>query len=196
VSTALRALEAEGHRVVDATVDLPPPEELVATFTAIWNLSGVTVDLADPDAVEPHNRALREAAQALDSWTFARAVDRAQRMSRAIVTPFVDHFDLLVTPTMSCLPPPVGAWRRGIAEDPLAAVRNCHPMVVFTTLCNVTGMPAISVPVGRDGATGLPIGVQIAAAPWQEGRVLHAAATVEAACGRSGEHRVSLGVAG
>jgi amidase len=192
VATALDALEAAGHHVVDAPVDLPPPEELVATFTAIWNLSGVTVDLADLDAVEPHNRALREAAQALDSWTYARAVDRAQRMSRAIVASFVERFDLLVTPTMSCLPPPVGAWRAGVDDDPLAAVRNCHPMVVFTTLCNMTGMPAISVPVGRDGATGLPVGVQVAAAPWREDFVLQAATVVEEACAPTGDHRVPV----
>jgi amidase len=55
-------------------------------------------------------------------------------------------------------------------------------MVAFTTLFNVTGMPAISVPVHRDTATGLPVGVQIAAAPWREDLVLQAATTVEQAC--------------
>jgi amidase len=180
--TAVAALADAGHHVVDDPVVLPPAEELIATFIAIWNLSGVTVDLADPEAVEPHNRELRAAARSVDSWTYARAVDQAQRMSRQMVEGFVDHFDLLVTPTMTCLPPPVGAWRAGVEEDPLAAVRNCHPMVAFTTLFNVTGMPAISVPVHRDTATGLPVGVQIAAAPWREDLVLQAATTVEQAC--------------
>jgi amidase len=190
VTTALEVLEAAGHHVVDAPVPLPPAEELIATFIAIWNLSGVTVDLADPEAVEPHNRALREAAQSLDSWAYAKVLDRAQRMSRAIVEPLLDRFDLLVTPTMACLPPPVGAWRAGVEDDPLAAVRNCHPMVVFTSLCNVTGLPAISVPVDRDLATGLPVGVQIAAAPWREELLLQVATTLEQACGRVDDHPV------
>jgi amidase len=182
VDTALAALEGAGHHIVDDPLRLPPPEELIATFTAIWNLSGVSVDLAAPDAVEAHNRRLRDAAQSIDSWTYARAVNRAQAMSRAIVESFVDQFDLLVTPTMACLPPPVGAWRAGVDDDPLAAVRNCYPMAVFASLFNVTGMPAISVPVERDVTTGLPVGVQIAAAPWREDLVLQVATTLEDTC--------------
>ena len=41
-------------------------------------------------------------------------------------------------------------------------------MGVFTSLFNVTGQPAISVPVQQDDATGLPVGVQVVAAPWRE----------------------------
>jgi Asp-tRNA(Asn)/Glu-tRNA(Gln) amidotransferase A subunit family amidase len=47
---------------------------------------------------------------------------------------------------------------------------------------NLLGMPAATVPVSQS-ADGLPIGVQIAARPWEEELVLSIAAVIEAACG-------------
>jgi amidase len=102
-------------------------------------------------------------------------------LSRRIVEAFVAQFDLLVTPTMACLPPPVGAWRDGVAEHPLMALLNCYPLAVFTSLFNVTGLPAISVPIHHDDRTGLPVGVQIVATPWREDLLLQAARTLELA---------------
>lgn len=188
VEAVLRGLADAGHDIVDARVQLPRPDELIATFTAIWNLSGATVDLVDLDAVEPHNRALQDIGRELDSRSYAAAVDRAQRMSRAIVESFLEGFDLLVTPTMACLPPPTGSWRAGMDDDPLAAVRNCYPMAVFTSLFNVTGQPAISVPAGHDDATGLPVGVQVVAAPWREDLLLQVATALEQACSWTERH--------
>jgi amidase len=45
----------------------------------------------------------------------------------------------------------------------------------------VTGLPAISVPIHHDEATGLPVGVQIVAAPWREDLLLQVAAQLEVA---------------
>ncbi|MER7753791.1 amidase [Kitasatospora sp. NPDC097643] len=181
VGTVLGTLESAGHHLVDTRLPLPPTEELVAAFTTLWNLGGAGIELADPDRVEPHNRALRAAARAVDSWAYAEAVKRTQAFSRRIVAGFLAGFDVLVTPTMACLPPRIGAWRAGTADDPLAALRNSYPMGVFTSVFNVTGQPAISVPVHHDAATGLPVGVQLVAAPWREDLLLQVARTLELA---------------
>jgi amidase len=181
VDTAVHALESAGHRVVDTPIPLPPASELIAAFTTIWNVGAAGIPLADPDAIEPHNRVLRDAARDIDSWAYAQAVQQTQRFSRRIVDAFVARFDLLVTPTMACLPPPVGAWRDGAAENPLMALLNCYPLAVFTSLFNVTGLPAISVPIHHDHSTGLPVGVQIVATPWGEDRLLQVARTLELA---------------
>ncbi|HEY7134086.1 MAG TPA: amidase [Acidimicrobiia bacterium] len=181
VDATLGTLESAGHRVVDATLPLPPPEELLATFTMIWNVGGAGIALADPTRVEAHDRALRDAARATDSWTYAEGVKKAQHLTRRIVEGFLEGFDLLVTPTMACLPPPVGFWRAGTDEEPLNALLNSYPMAMFTSLFNVTGQPAISVPVHHDVASDLPVGVQIVAAPWREDRLLQVARTLELA---------------
>jgi amidase len=181
VDTTLRTLESAGHHVVDTPLPLPPANELVAAFTTIWNVGGAGIALADPDRVEPHNRALRDAARAIDSWAYAQGVRKTQLVSRRIVEAFIISFDLLVTPTMACLPPPIGAWRAGTDDNPLMALLNSYPMAVFTSLLNVTGQPAISVPVHHDDATGLPVGVQIIAAPWREDLLLRVARTLELA---------------
>lgn len=110
------------------------------------------------------------------------SVQRAQRLSRHIVEGFLAGFDLLVTPTMACLPPPIGALRAGVAEDPLRPLHNAYPMGIFTSLFNVTGQPAISLPIHQDDATGLPVGVQIVAAPWREDLLLQACRTLELGC--------------
>jgi amidase len=181
VDSTLRTLESAGHHVVDTPLPLPPTEDLVAAFTTLWNVGGAGIALADPNRVEPHNQALRDTARAIDSWTYAEGVRTIQHLSRRIVEAFVTSFDLLVTPTMACLPPPVGAWRARSDDDPLMAVVNSYPMAVFTSLFNVTGQPAISVPIHHDDATGLPVGVQIVAAPWREDLLLQVSRTLELA---------------
>ncbi len=98
-----------------------------------------------------------------------------------IVEGFCANFDLLVTPTMACLPPLIGSWRSGTDDDPLMALINSYPMAVFTSLFNVTGQPAISVPVHYDDAAGLPVGVQLVAAPWREDLLLQVAYSLELA---------------
>ena len=106
---------------------------------------------------------------------------KTQHLSRRIVEGFLASFDLLITPTMACLPPTIGAWKASADDDPLMPLLNSYPMAVFTSLFNVTGQPAISVPVHLDDATGLPVGVQIVAAPWREDLLLQISHTLELA---------------
>lgn len=179
VDVTLRALEAAGHHIVDAPLPLPPAEELLSAVMVLMNVASAGIPLAHPERIEPRNRALRAAAREVDSWAYAEAVRRAQRLSRRVVEDFVARFDVLVTPTMACLPPLIGAWRAGVEDDPLRAVRNIYPMAVFTSVFSVTGQPAVSVPVRQDAATGLPVGVQLAAAPWREDLLLRVARTLE-----------------
>ncbi|MFF7592374.1 amidase family protein [Kitasatospora purpeofusca] len=75
----------------------------------------------------------------------------------------------------------IGAWRAGTGGDPPAALRNGCPMGVVTPLFNVTGQPAVSMPVHHDDATGLPVGVQLVAAPRREDLLLQVSRTLEPA---------------
>jgi amidase len=182
VDLALIELSALGHHPKSELPELPSADELVSSFGTIWNVGNAGIPLADDTAIEPLNQALRDAARQVDSMAYVEAVIATQALSRRIVESFVGGFDLLVTPTMACLPPEVGAWRIGMESDPMMGMFNCFPMGVFTSIFNVTGLPAISVPLHHDEATGLPVGVQVVAAPWREDLLLQVAAQLEAAC--------------
>ena len=104
-----------------------------------------------------------------------------QRMTRAIVTRFDDEFDLLVTPTMSIQPPPVGLLAAahegaGTGMPPMEVVA----MAAFTAVFNITGQPAVSLPLYQ-APSGLPVGVQLVAGPWQEARLVRVASQLELA---------------
>lgn len=78
--------------------------------------------------------------------------------------------DLLLTPTT-----PTTAFKIGEkVHDPI----QMYLSDVFTVSANLAGLPAISVPAGRDAA-GLPIGLQFIAPPFGERDLLHAALRVE-----------------
>ena len=86
--------------------------------------------------------------------------------------------DLVATPTQAFTPPKIGANEVAFAGKP--AVDTTYAMCALTQIFNILGWPAISVPSGCDDA-GMPVGLQLASLPWQEGYCLAAAAVVEAA---------------
>jgi aspartyl-tRNA(Asn)/glutamyl-tRNA(Gln) amidotransferase subunit A len=80
--------------------------------------------------------------------------------------------DLVVLPTT-----PTTAFRLGEkAQDPLAM----YLADVFTVFANLIGGPGLSAPWSRD-ERGLPVGVQLMAAPWREDLLFRAAGALEAA---------------
>ncbi len=103
---------------------------------------------------------------------------QALRFRGLLVRRFIagmEAFDALLTPTLPILPPPLGAPSSLAA----ALLRFCAPF-------NVTGLPAISIPVGFSKA-GLPIGLQLVGRPWDDGTLLSIAASVEESVGVSQE---------
>jgi amidase len=181
VDKTVAALAAAGHDVTETSLDMPEVGTFVAAFMLVWNAASAWSPVDDWDAVEPHNAALRAAAREVDSLTYVDGVRTMQTMAKAVIRPFVEDFDVVVTPTMACLPPAVGAWREGTDADPTVALLNCYPMAVFTSIFNVTGLPAISLPVHQDDASGLPVGVQVVAAPWRDDVVFQVASQLEQA---------------
>jgi amidase len=178
-AATVELLAGLGHDVFPVELSMPDAGAFVEAFTVVWNTgsAGLPLDMA---AMEPLNIALRELALQVDSVAYVDAVYRTQLMARAVMAPFGDRFDVLLTPTMACLPPEVGSVWAGADLDPVTPLWNCFPMAVFTAVWNVTGLPAISLPLGRSG-TGLPIGMQLVAGPWQDALLLQLATELEAA---------------
>jgi amidase len=116
----------------------------------------------------------------VDSLTFATSVRQTQQLARTVLANFERDFDVLVTPTMACVPPEVGSWRAGTDNDPVMGLIKCTPPA-FTAVWNVCGLPATSVPTHHDAASGLPVGVQVVAPAWRDDLCLQVAARLEQA---------------
>ena len=84
----------------------------------------------------------------------------------------------MLTPTLAQLPAPVGALRND--EHPEIDFENQKAFTPFTSTWNITGMPAVSLPLGWS-QSGLPIGVMLAARPAEDATLLSLAAQIEAA---------------
>jgi amidase len=180
VDHAGHLLEECGHKVTVLDADVFDPAGL-GPFLNVINAGLGDVAGIDWDRVEPHNRAAYAAAEAVDSLTFARSLAELQRMTRSIVARFDHEFDLLVTPTM-CVEPP----RVGLLDEVHASAGGGLPpldivaMAAFTAVFNITGQPAVSLPLWT-APSGLPVGVQMVAAPWRDELLVQVASQLERA---------------
>jgi amidase len=155
--------------------------EFLRAFLKVVN-SGLADYEADWDRVEPHIRANRAIAEAVDSLTYVGAVHDLQRLSRPILARWGDEFDILLTPTMTIEPPRAGEVLAAVhaGAETGAPAMQVFQMAALTSAWNMTGQPAISLPT-HQAADGVPIGVQLVAGPWEEATLLRLAAQLEAA---------------
>ncbi len=176
-------LERLGHEVVD--IDPPLRSDLVPLFEVAWavlaTLAPVPPD-REPDLM-PLTRYLRARGTRVSGTQFAQAVAAMQAASRAAIETLAPY-DAVLTPTLADLPAPVGSLRDD--DDPAADFEAQKGFTPFTALWNVTGMPAVSLPLHQTGplpgaALGLPVGVMLAGRPAGEGPLLALSAQVEAA---------------
>ena len=112
-----------------------------------------------------------EPVKALRTEDLLELQRRREEIASRTTALLTDSVDVLLTPTMPCLPPRVDA--------PSAAMVDWLEWCPFTPLFNLSHGPAISVPWhGRVGS--LPIGLQVGAAPGREGVAVAVAAVIEA----------------
>jgi amidase len=179
-------LAALGHEVVEAEPAFPDPSVLdifISVFgpaVALGINYGALLAGREPedDEIEPLSRALYERAKATSSIAYLGAVAQLQALARGIVAFFADY-DVLVTPGLAERPLRIGELN-GLGERPMEDLARSGRFTPYTSLFNVTGQPAISVPVGF-GPDGLPTSVQIVGKPLGEDTLLQLAAQIEAA---------------
>ena len=82
---------------------------------------------------------------------------------------------MLVTPVLNGPPPPIG-W----LSDPTEGLFRTIGMMQYTAQFNVTGQPAVSLPIHWTG-DGLPVGVQFVAAYGREDLLVRLASQIEQA---------------
>ena len=130
------------------------------------------------DEIEPLSRHIRDVALELPSTGYLAAVAQLQFLARGIVAFFADY-DLLLTPVLAKRPLPIGELD-GCGDDPAADLLRAGAFAPFTPLFNVTGQPAISIPIGF-GDDGLPTAVQLVGHPLADDTLLQIAAQIESA---------------
>ncbi len=92
---------------------------------------------------------------------------------------FFEQYDMLLTPTLIKLPEPLGKYSKMRTDvDYVGYMRLCDETKVFTSAANVTGQPAITLPLGHS-QSGLPIGVQFIARFGEEGALIRLASSLE-----------------
>jgi amidase len=165
-----------GHDVVEATPAWVAPG-LAKTFIIVWQVSPALYP-ADPDLYTPLNRGLVEAAQATSAADYASAVFEVQTTARRVVQ-FWQDVDVVLTPTLALPPVPIGWQEEGASSAVDQLMRNVA-FTPFTAIANMTGLPAMSLPLHWNG-DGLPIGVQAIGPPAGEAVLLRLAAQIESA---------------
>jgi aspartyl-tRNA(Asn)/glutamyl-tRNA(Gln) amidotransferase subunit A len=178
VRQALRVIEGQGARVEE--VSLPhvghaqvAGNVIMSTEAAAWHATWLRERSDDYGA---------DVLARIRGGQLIRAVDylASQQMRALIQADFARAFervDVVIAPTVPLVAPPIGQTLepRGPLNLPARGIAGRA-----TVPCNLTGMPAISVPCGF--SEGLPVGLQIMGAAFDEARVLQVAAAYEAAC--------------
>jgi amidase len=175
-------LEELGHRV-DHVEKPPVPSSFAADFLLYWGLLAL-------GQIQMSGRATGFDRSRLDNLTLG--LDRLarrnlHRLPLALIrlrgahrhtARFAQTYDAVLTPTLAGETPPIGYL------DPMAdyqqIIDRLEDWVAFTPLHNVTGEPAISLPLA-ESANGLPVGMMLSAAVGEEVRLLELAYELEEA---------------
>jgi amidase len=176
-----------GHELVD--VDLPALDETAGTaigtvFNAAtaWIVRYWTRRLGrapGDDDLEPLTRAYWEAGERVGAGEYLLAIEDLQAYSRRVAE-FLTGFDLFLTPTLSEPPAPIGEIV-STPDDPMRALERGGRTVAYSgVVANITGNPAMSVPLWWS-SDGLPIGVHFLARFGDEATMFRLAAQLEAA---------------
>lgn len=179
-------LERLGHDVEDVSPPWHQPG-LLELFTHAFGpavcssmAAAATLHRRTPreDDMEPLSWAVWTKCNEITSVQAAVASYRLQALGRAITT-WAAPYDTLLTPALAQPPLPVGQLDP-CGPDPWGTFERSGYFTPYTAISNVTGSPAISLPLYQHD-DGLPLAVQLIGRPAQEGALLALAAQVEAA---------------
>jgi amidase len=182
-----RLLESLGHTVEETFPTALVDPALVGHFTTLW-ASTLVYNLRywekkvgreiTADDVEPLTWTLAEMGKSIAAPDFIEAQHAALDLGRAVEEWYASGYDLLLTPTLG--EPPVELGTFTTPDEPLLGFIRAATFVPFTPLANMTGEPAISLPMHWN-ADNLPIGVQLMSAYGREDLLLRVASQLEQA---------------
>jgi amidase len=179
-----KLLESLGHHVELAhppVLDEPKsggiflriwPVRLLAALQSFERRIGKT---ATAEELDPETRFFLDVGRKASVSDYMAALEDMHAFAMTMAAWWAGGFDLLVTPTNGTLPPKLG----GLTLSP-ENISNVIRWTPYTAYFNLTGQPAISLPV-HWSAEGLPVGVQFVAAYGREDVLIRVAAQLEKA---------------
>jgi amidase len=129
--------------------------------------------------LDPLNWAMAELGRQVSVAQYLETVEWIHGFTRRLAAWWTQGRDVLLTPTLPEPPPPLGYFKPDPAEPTLAGLR-AGGFACFTSPFNMSGQPAISLPLHWTEG-GLPVGVQLVAAYGREDVLLRLAAQLEQA---------------
>lgn len=178
---AITELSALGHGLDE--IALEPDAGYAPNFRTIWQASAATIP-AEGDQLhllEPLTQWLVGVGRALSARQLAEALRALAMFERSVIRQF-SGLDAVLTPALAMTPRPVGWYDQEDGEHNFAQQVQYTP---FTSFVNVSGLPAITLPV-ESVDDGIPMGVQLIGRPGGEATLLAIGAQLER---RIGWHR-------
>jgi amidase len=175
-----------GHQVEEV---VPPVDRNLITqaFMVLWSsgcawtIDGLAMAMRKtptPDEFEPLTWALYEMGKKQSASSYLLSLTWLQRIAREIARFFL-RYDIWMTPTLAEPPVPLGTFDSP-PENPLHGLRRAETFVPFTPICNITGQPAMSVPLFWNSA-GRPVGTHFIGRFGDEATLFRLAAQLESA---------------
>jgi amidase len=188
VHKTAKLLESLGHHVEPGFPEIFSDNDFGRAFSMLWSTNmGTAIRRFSqalgremtPNDIEAMNWAQAEFAKSVNGVDFSLAQASSIQFRRAIQSWWTKGWDLLLTPTLSAPPLPVGSMPNN-PERPMTPLMTAGSWVAFTSQFNISGQPAISLPLHRT-AEGLPVGMQLAAAYGREDVLIRVASQLEQA---------------
>ena len=182
------ALEGAGHELVEATPVFDYEEFHKATCDA-WAMGmyggmdmsaamtgrPISTETLEPVLLSYYNYS--KGLHAADAFMVEMLLNKFRRTFGR----FFETYDVLVTPTLTKLPEPIGTYSKMRTDiDYVGFMRLCDDTTSFCRAANVTGQPAITLPLGQS-RSGLPIGVQFTSRFGDEATLIRTASYLEQA---------------
>src|SRR5436190_4216169 len=174
-----------GHRVEEADPEVDraavvPTFMTIAAANTVVNL-GTHPTAGHPprsDEVERITWGTAKLGEKVSGADYVRAIQTAHRLGRQMAA-FHERWDVLLTPGLGTLPPKLG-WIDMMMDDVDEYWRRVFAFSPFTVWFNLTGQPAMMLPLGV-ASDGMPVAVQLVASYGDEATLFRLGAQLEGA---------------